>query len=281
MPAVRDQRPYRNFNAVLDRANGASGKYHAMTVEVTKRFSRGLSFQNSWVWAKNLSNANGPAPAGFSAENGPTTLDYFDIAQDYGDVAFTRRHRFVSTFLWELPVGIGRQHMSSISKAADALVGGWQISGIVILQTGPFLTPFFSGADPSGTGANVRGVQGTQRPDRTGNGNLANPTPEQYFDRSAFIVPANNIGRFGNAGVGILHGPGTSVFSLALGKQFRVTERLNLRYEATMTNLFNHTNLDIPTTLNIGSGTFGRIQATQKADLAGPRTIQMSLRLSF
>ena len=171
--------------------------------------------------------------------------------------------------------------MSSISKAADALVGGWQISGIVILQTGPFLTPFFSGADPSGTGANVRGVQGTQRPDRTGNGNLANPTPEQYFDRSAFIVPANNIGRFGNAGVGILHGPGTSVFSLALGKQFRVTERLNLRYEATMTNLFNHTNLDIPTTLNIGSGTFGRIQATQKADLAGPRTIQMSLRLSF
>jgi hypothetical protein len=68
---------------------------------------------------------------------------------------------------------------------------------------------------------------------------------------------------------------------MALGKQFRVTERLTLRYEATMTNLFNHTNLDIPTTLNIESGTFGRIQVTQKADLAGPRTIQMSLRLTF
>ena len=106
--AVRDQRPYKAFNAVLDRANGATGKYHALTMEVTKRFSGGVSFQNSWVWAKNLSNADGPAPTGFSAENGPTTLNYFDIASDYGDVAFTRWHRFVSTFLWELPVGRGR-----------------------------------------------------------------------------------------------------------------------------------------------------------------------------
>ena len=278
---VRDQRPYKNFNAILDRANGATGKYHAFTTEVTKRFSQGLSFQNSYVWAKNLSNANGPAPGGFSAENGPTTLDYFDIIKDYGDVAFTRRHRFVSTFLWELPVGIGRRYANNISKLADALVGGWQVAGIVTLQTGPYLTPFFQGGDPSGTGANVRGVQGTQRPDRIGDGNLTNPTSERYFDRSAFVVPANNIGRFGNAGVGILRGPGTEVFSMSLAKRFLLTEEVDLRYEATLSNLFNHTNLDIPATLNIGSDSFGRIQATQKGDLAGPRTIQMSLRISF
>ena len=278
---VRDQRPFKDFNAILDRANGPTGKYHAFTTELTKRFSKGLSFQNSYVWAKNLSNANGPAPSGFSAENGPTTLDYFDIVQDYGDVAFTRRHRFVSTFLWELPVGIGRQYASGISKAADAFIGGWQVAGIVTLQTGPFLTPFFQGADPSGTGANVRGVQGTQRPDRLGDGNLSNPTSERYFDRAAFVVPANNIGRFGNAGVGILRGPGTEVFSMSLAKRFSLTEKVDLRYEATMSNLFNHTNLDIPANLNIGSGNFGRIQATQKGDLAGPRTIQMSLRISF
>jgi hypothetical protein len=161
------------------------------------------------------------------------------------------------------------------------LIGGWQAAGIVALQTGPYLTPFFQGADPSGTGANVRGVQGTQRPDRIGDGNLSNPTPEKYFDRAAFVVPSNNIGRFGNAGVGILRGPGTEVFSMSLAKRFSLTERVNLRYEATMSNLFNHTNLDIPATLNIDSGSFGRIQATQKGDLAGPRTIQMSLRLSF
>ncbi len=86
----------------------------------------------------------------------------------------------------------------------------------------------------------------------------------RYFDRSAFVVPANNIGRFGNAGVGILRGPGTEVFSMSLAKRFLLTERVNLRYEATMSNLFNHTNLDIPANLNIGSGSFGRIRPRRK-----------------
>jgi hypothetical protein len=68
---------------------------------------------------------------------------------------------------------------------------------------------------------------------------------------------------------------------MSLAKTFSVTEQVKLRYEATMSNLFNFTNYDIPGTLNIGSGSFGLITGTQRADLAGPRTIQMSLRLTF
>jgi hypothetical protein len=191
-------------------------------------------------------------------------LNYFDIASDYGNVVFTRRHRFLSTFLWEVPVGKGRRFASTISGLADQFIGGWQMSGITLLQSGPFLTPTFTGTDPSGTGVLVRGVTTTQRPDRIGDGNLSNPTADRFFERTAFAAPANNIGRFGNAGVGILEGPGTS-----------------LRYEATFSNLFNHTNLDVPATLNISSPNFGRITRTQPVDNAGPRTIQMSLRLSF
>lgn len=127
----------------------------------------------------------------------------------------------------------------------------------------------------------MRGVQGTQRPDRVGSGNLSNPSAEHWFDRSAFVIPADNIGRFGNAGVGILRGPGTRVFSLSAAKNFTLFERLSLRYESTFANLFNHTNLDIPSNLNIGSGSFGQINSTQSADLVGPRTIQMSLRVRF
>src|SRR5262249_59429721 len=112
--------------------------------------------------------------------------------------------RFISTFIWELPVGTGRQHLASISKAANTVIGGWQVSGITTLQTGPYLTPFFSGADPSGTGANVRGVQGTQRPDRIGDGNLGNPRVAQYFERDAFVAPPNTIRRFSRCGVVIL-----------------------------------------------------------------------------
>ena len=278
---VRDTRPFPNFNAVLTRDNGPSAKYHALTAELSRRFSKGISFQNSYTLAKNLSNVGGPAPSGFAAENGPTTLNIFGIAADYGDVAFTRRHRFLSTFLWELPFGRGRKYLNGLGGVSDAVMGGWQATGIVLLQTGPYLTPTFTGTDPSGTGVLVRGVTTTQRPDRIGNGNLSHPTADAYFDKSAFVRPPNNIGRFGNAGVGILRGPGTKVFSMTLGKQFAITERLKFRYEAAFANLFNHLNLDVPTTLNVTAQAFGRITRTQSVDQAGPRTIQMSLRLSF
>src|SRR5215510_10365618 len=280
--AVKNTRPFPNFNAVLTRDNGPSAKYHAFTTEFSRRFASGLSFQNSWTWAKNLSNAGGTAPGGFASENGPTTLNIFDIRSDYGDVAFTRRHRFVSTFVWELPIGKGRTFLNRGARATDLLIGGWEMSGITLLQTGPYLTPTFSsGTDPSGTGALVRGVTSTQRPDRIGDGNLDHPTADAYFDRNAFVPLPNNIGRFGNAGVGILRGPGTATFSMTLAKRFAITERFNLRYEASFANLFNHLNLDAPGTLNISSASFGRISQTQTADQAGPRTIQMSLRIFF
>jgi hypothetical protein len=278
---VKNTRPFPNFNAVLTRDNGPSAKYHAFTAEFSRRFAGGLSFQNSWTWAKNLSNAGGSAPDGFAAENGPTTLDIFDIRSDYGDVAFTRRHRFISTFVWELPVGKGRRFLNNVNHAGDLLIGGWELSAITLLQTGPYLTPTFSGADPSGTGVLSRGVTTTQRPDRIGDGNLDHPTADAYFDRNAFQKLPNNIGRFGNAGVGILRGPGTATFSMTLAKRFAITERLNLRYEASFANLFNHLNLNTPRTLNILDSSFGRITQTQTVDQAGPRTIQMSLRLSF
>ncbi|MFN0122609.1 MAG: carboxypeptidase regulatory-like domain-containing protein [Blastocatellia bacterium] len=279
--AVRASRPFPNFNAVLTRDNGTGAKYHAFTAEFTRRFSNGLSFQNSYTLAKNLSNAGGPAPGGFAAENGPTTLNIYGMQADYGNVAFTRRHRMLSTFLWELPFGRGRKMLNGINGYADQVIGGWQINGILLFQSGPFLTPTFTGTDPSGTGVLVRGVTTTQRPDRIGDGNIDNPTIDAYFDRNAFVRPANNIGRFGNAGVGILRGPGTEVFSMTLGKQFSLTEKLKLRYEAAFSNLFNHLNPDTPGTLNITSAAFGRITNVQMVDQAGPRVIQMSLRLAF
>lgn len=279
--AVRATRPFPNFNAVLTRDNGPSAKYHAFTTEFSRRFSAGVSFQSSYTLTKNLSNVGGPAPGGFAAENGPTTLNIFDIAADYGDVAFSRRHRFLTTFLWELPFGRGRKLFGGVNGVVNQFIGEWQMNGILLFQSGPYLTPTFTGTDPSGTGVLVRGVTTTQRPDRIGNGNLSKPTIDAYFDRGAFVRPANNIGRFGNAGVGILRGPGTDVFSMTLAKQFSITEKLKLRYEAAFANLFNHLNPDIPGTLNITSSAFGRITRTQTADQAGPRTIQMSLRISF
>jgi hypothetical protein len=127
----------------------------------------------------------------------------------------------------------------------------------------------------------VRGFTATQRPDAVADGNLANPTADAYFDRTAFVVPADNIGRFGNAEVGTLIGPGTRTFSMTLGKNVTLRGSSHVRLEFAFSNLFNIENLDVPSQMAITSSAFGRITGTQTVDQAGPRTIQMSLRYRF
>jgi hypothetical protein len=109
---------------------------------------------------------------------------------------------------------------------------------------------------------------------------MDNPTAAAYFNRAAFAVPANNIGRFGNADVGSLVGPGTRVFSMTLGKVFATGGTSRARFVIAFSNLFNIENLDVPNS-NVTSSAFGRVTATQTVDQAGPRTIQFLLRYSF
>lgn len=271
------KRPYPNWNIIFTRDNGGTSNYHGLTAEVNRRFSKGLQFTSSWAWSKNLSDAEGSAPGSFGAENGPRLLDRFNRNADYGNVAFTRRHRALTTFLWEVPVGKGRSYLSGAHRAVDAVLGGWQMSGIVLFQTGAFLTPTFTGTDPSGTGASRRA---SQRPDV-----ISDPIPTQqtsaaWFTRAAFAAPANNIGRYGYASVGSLVGPGTKNFSMGLAKKFRFTEQTGLQFQADFSNVFNHLNLGNPST-NISSSAFGTITGTQTAEGTGPRVIQLGLRLFF
>jgi hypothetical protein len=220
-------------------------------------------------------------PGDFPAENGPSLLNRFrGPDDDYGPMPFTRRHRFVATFLYELPFGRGRTFGGSMGRATDLLAGGWDVAGVALAQSGPFLTPMFSGGDPSGTGANVRGFTSTTRPDQVGDGNLQSPTVERFFDRSAFVIPADNIGRFGNAAVGSLIGPKTNVFSMTIGKNFPIAGSSRMRFEAAFSNLFDTENFGLPNR-NVRSGQFGLITNTQTVDQAAPRTVQFSLRYSF
>jgi len=279
--SLANTRPFPDWNVVASRDNGAHSRYDGLQIEATKRLSHGLSLNASYTRARQLSDAGGPVPNTYPAENGPSLLNRFrGPDDDYGPMPFTRRHRFVTTFLYQLPFGRGRAFGGDIGRPLDLLVGGWDVTGVVLAQSGPELTAFFSGGDPSGTGANVRGFTSTDRPDQVGDPTLSDPTVERYWDRAAFVIPANNIGRFGNAEVGSLVGPGTKVFSMTVGKAFDVTATSRLRFEAAFSNLFDIENLGFPNR-NVGSGSFGRITDTQRVDQAGPRTVQFSLRYTF
>ena len=288
-PALRQVNlKFPNFAEVLTRANGPSDKYDAGTVEVNRRFSSDLSFSNSYTYAKNITNALGVAPSssiplGGQGDNGDNVNNVYNIAADSGNAYYTPRQRFVSTLVYDLPFGRGKQFFGDIGRGANLLVGGWRVTAVTLLQTGPWLTPYFpsSVSDPSGTNPSQRSVS-TQRPDCVSgqSGYLSNPTTAQYFNVGAFSIPASDIGRYGTCGVGILEGPGTSTFSMSAGKAFAVTERLSLRYEAQFANLFNILNKDVPN-MNVASGSFGLISQSQGVEQAGPRTIQMMLRVQF
>ena len=270
---VRGQRPFKDWNVVTTRDNGSKARYDGLSMELNKRFSNGVSFNSSYTVARHLSDSAGAVPTSFTGENGPSTLNMFRGDADYGPVAYTRRHRSISTFFYALP-------FKSENRSVDALVGGWDVTGILLLQSGSFQTATFSNRDPSGTGATVRGFTSAQRPDGIGDGNIANPTADRYWDVSAFGLPANNIGRFGNGQVGTLTGPGSRVFSTTVGKTIRVGGTQRARFEMAISNLFNIENLDVPNR-TITSSSFGRVTATQTVDQAGPRTVQFSLRYSF
>ncbi len=278
--------PYPNFNAVLTRSNGPSAKYNALTAEVERRYQKGLTLDANYTWAHDLSNALGAVPTTQTAENGATILNRFNLHADYGNVIYVRRNRFVGTFQYDLPFGRGQLFGGTLNRGANLLLGGWGIAGIQLWQSGDFLTPSFSGTDPSGTGVLVRGVTTAQRPDCTGiSPNISNRSRAMWFNQAAFSTPGNNIGRFGNCSVGTLNGPGTVTFAGTAGKNFQLSERFRVRYEAQIANLFNHTNLGNPNT-NITSSSFGTISnvqdpTTSYGPSAGPRSVQMSLRLTF
>jgi hypothetical protein len=285
-------RPFPYWGRIYSRDTGANAIYNSMQVEFNHRLRGGLTFNTAWTWAKNVGDAAGPAPGGWSGETGGGRLsNSLDRRADRGNIVFTRRHRWISNVLYELPFGKGRPFMTTANRFVDSIAGGWRISTILLLQTGPYLTPTMSGGDPSGTNATARG---TQRPDAVGiDPSLSNPTADVYWDRSAFVCPGRTpgapnqfncavspIGRFGNAGVGTLVGPGTINLSMGLSKDFRLTERATLRFEASFTNLPNHPNLGDPGT-NITSLSFGKVTTARGADSGGNRIGAFALRLEF
>jgi hypothetical protein len=295
-------RPFPNWGLIYSRDAGANSIYNSFQAEVTRRFERGLTYNVAYTLAKNLADNNGPAPTGFSGETGGGRVtNSLDRRADRGDVYATRRHRFVNTLVYDLPFGKGRRLLADSNRIVNGVLGGWSFSSILILQSGPFLTPTMSIGDPSGTNAPRRG---TQRPDRVGaaSGEVPDPDRGMWIDRNAFMAPGRvpgaadqfdfnvgvrpgqdlpPIGRFGNSGVGIIEGPGTFAWNAGLRKKFTITESANLQLEGSWTNLPNWTNLGDPN-LNVPDAVnFGRIFGPRSSDFGGNRTGQVSLRLQF
>ena len=166
------------------------------------------------------------------------------------------------------------------------MASGWQLAGVTILQSGPFLTPYEQTVDPANT--NILTTVGQARPDQLTGVSLYAPrrSTSQWLNPSAFpylnlqTAAGTGIGRFGNAPVGGVVGPGTANFSLSLVKSFSLQEQTRFRIGVEAANVFNHRNFE-PPNMQVDSGGFGSITALQTAEGAGPRSLELSARISF
>ncbi len=314
-------RPFPNWGRINTRSTGANESYQSGQVEASHRMRQGLEFDSTYTFAKNLADNQGPTSTSFAGETGGARASYAgDRTVDFGNVYGTRRNRWSTTVLYELPVGRGRMLGSHMNRVLDLAVGGWQTSNIFLWQSGPFLSAYIPAgqADPSGTGSGLNGgLDGdlghrNQKPDRIGSPRPSGQNRADWINAAAFTCPGNlqwaagtpchigavdpsstdspsqalaagylpPIGRFGNAQIGSITGPGTVNLSSGLSKIFPITEQLRFRVEGTFTNVLNHTNLADPS-LDITNGNFGKITTARGSDFGGSRTGQVAARLDF
>jgi len=275
--------PYPDWSYIYYNSNKAWGNYNAATVSFQKRMSNGLQFQSSYIFSRNLSNVNGVASstaAAFASEFGGTLSNIYDPGLDYGNVAFTRKHRFLTTALYELPFGRGKALLNNANRVVDNVVGGWELSGVLLFQSGPYMTVTLL-SDPSGTGFNAFNSTGGRADTVPGVNPYAGQSINQWINPNAFADPGSAIGRYGDSQGGGVVGPGTSAVSASLIKTVHFSEHARIQFGAQIANLFNHPNFAVPASLTVGVAGFGQITALQSAEGAGPRAIQLTGRIVF
>ena len=287
---IADHRPYPCWSVVQSVANIGESNYNGLTAELSKHSGKGLQYDVSYMWTRDLSDEAGAIPTGFVGSGGNFLTDRNHPGLDYGNVEYDRRHRFLATWLYDLPFGKGNRWLTG-GGATNLLLGGWELAGVAILQTGPFLTPSESTYDPANT--NILSTVLAARPDQFAHVNpyathrstaqWLNPAAYSYTDLTQYAAgqPTGiGIGRFGNAPVGGITGPGTQNFSLSLNKTVKFTEHANFQLGLAAANVLNHRNYEPPSTA-VDQASFGSITALQTAEGAGPRSLQLSGRLSF
>jgi hypothetical protein len=251
-------------------SNGAGHQYNSLTLEAERRFARGLAYQLSWVWARDI----GDLERGESPENA------YDRRRERAVWLDIPRHRVTGNLIYEFPFA------KSARGIKGAVLKGWEWNSVYSFFSGEFLTPLWTGTDPTGTGFtnNRTPAQVTIRPNHLRNANI--PTSERstarWFDVGAFEAPTP--GFFGTAAKGVIMGPGSAVVNVGLAKHFTFAERLRLRLEMTATNFFNTTNLNNPNTNITAAGGAGVITAAggeMDLDAAGPRNFRAGIRLEW
>jgi Carboxypeptidase regulatory-like domain len=258
-----------------------TSNYNALQVDLSKRFSKGLSFRGVYTFSKALDD--GDSLNQTTAGNAPGLVSNpYNLKADKGLATFNVTHLAVLNALYDLPFGRGKPYLPDFRGFKGHLISGWSLGSIVTIQSGFPLTPQLS-YNPSNNGDTRNPVRPFINPSFTGPLVLGNPN--QWFNPHAFLAPPANSGFFGNAGRDIVPGPGLGTWDFSVLKATTITERFQLQFRAEIFNLLNRANFNTanliaftpPTASNPTglSGTAGAITSTSTTS----RQVQFGLKL--
>jgi hypothetical protein len=249
-------RPYRGYSSIRERRSDAFANYNALQLYVNKR--RGdirytVSYTLSKATGLGSGNGDNPLAAEGYTPGAPYDRDFF-----VGPTTYDRRHALITTFTYQVPFFRGRADL------AEAVIGGWELSGKVRWQSGQYLTPMGNTSI------------GTRRADYLG-GDISLSSDERdenrWFNTAAFAAAPE--GRRGNAPIGLIEGPHWYQWDLSMRKNFALPGTVRLQVRADMFNVFDRVNFNNPN-VTVTAAEFGRISGARI-----PRQTQLSFRLSF
>jgi hypothetical protein len=295
LPATRDMdqenpytqtTPYPQFNSIPVVESYANSIYNALQFRSEKRVRQGLALLAAYTWSRSIDDDS----AIFSGSVGSTIpQNPYDFRADRGLSDFQVEHRFVLSYLYDLPFGASRKWLNNPGMI-NRIFGSWQTAGIATMQTG---SPFTINMPASPTGASITAFGVPYRPDLVGDPNRAGPvsanpgcvapdhihTPQSWFNPCAFAYPQNPL--LGTAGRNILIGPGLNNLDFSLLKDipFRHEGR-RLQFRAEFFNLFNIPHFDIPGR-TFAESSLGVVQSANLYGNKPPRKIQLGLKYTF
>ncbi len=263
---VATRRPYPNYATISSWEPRGPSSYNGLQTSAQKRLSQGISLLAAYTYSKSLDEgAGGNSSSGESRNN---IQNPRNLSADYGPSNFNYKHRFTLSTVVEMPFGHGRKFLGNAGGFENALVGGWQLTSIVTVQSGaPFSVSLSTPTANTGT---------FTRPNRVCDGNL--PSDQQslnaFYNVSCFVNPA--LYTFGNTGRNVLIGPGLATWDLGAGKDFLFTEKAGVQFRSEFFNVLNRANFGLPNN-SIGSAAQGTITSV----ITNARQIQFALRFHF
>jgi hypothetical protein len=279
-------KPYKGYFAIDAVRSIFSSNYSGLQVKVTKKFSGHSLIDVNYTWSRDLTNS----------QNDYLTppQNTYDINADYGRAADDRTNVLNLDYVWELP------WMKEQRGLTGRLLGGWETSGIVAVNSGLPLTISESsgGLISYGYTSAANGqTNGGYANDAAGLGILGNTNAsirpnmiadpnqgygqsihnyKQWFYKGAFATPLPGSGQVGNEKRGVVNGPGFNRIDVGLFRNFRIYDNLKFQFRAEAFNVLNHTNLGVPGATATTSSTYGVITSARDN-----RILQVAGKISF